>query len=366
MKNTKIQWCHSTVNPVMGCNGCELWKPAAAITALILDLLLRLTRQPKTTVQAEIERAVGDRETSELYRDRESVAQDATQRLGLDRDQERQVIDVIRKECKCYAGFLGTMRAGHAGYTDKFEMPKLYPGRVAKAAIWTLPDEKELQDKPWLKGLPRLIFVSDIGDALSNGVSFNFLMEEIIGNVVSEAGQRHIWLWLSKRPGRMAEFGKWLQSRGIGWPANLVPMTTVTAQRFAHRVDQLRRVPSQFKGLSLEPLSEPVNLDLRGIDWTIVGGGSDVMAEPFHAEWALALERQCKSERVAFFLKQLGKHPFHRGKPLELDDQHGGNWNEWPKERPADDLQARIPHLRVGQGFGHPPDDAGSQDSPQS
>jgi hypothetical protein len=26
------------------------------------------------------------------------------------------------------------------------------------------------------------------------------------------------------------------------------------------------------------------------------------------------------------------KHPFHRGKPLELDDQHGGNWNEWPKE----------------------------------
>ena len=25
MKSTKIQWCDSTVNPVMGCNGCELW-----------------------------------------------------------------------------------------------------------------------------------------------------------------------------------------------------------------------------------------------------------------------------------------------------------------------------------------------------
>ena len=62
-----------------------------------------------------------------------------------------------------------------------------------------------------------------------------------------------------------------------------------------------------------------------------IGGGSDVLAEPFHAEWALDLERQCKSEGVAFFLKQLGKHPVHRGKPLELDDQHGGNWNEWPK-----------------------------------
>ena len=87
-----------------------------------------------------------------------------------------------------------------------------------------------------------------------------------------------------------------------------------------------------MKGLSLEPLLEPVNLDLRGIDWTIVGGGSDVLAEPFHVEWALALQRQCKSEGVAFFLKQLGKHPLYRDKPLELDDQHGGNWNEWPKE----------------------------------
>ena len=24
-RHTKIQWCDSTVNPVMGCAGCELW-----------------------------------------------------------------------------------------------------------------------------------------------------------------------------------------------------------------------------------------------------------------------------------------------------------------------------------------------------
>ena len=24
-KTTKIQWCDSTVNPTMGCDGCELW-----------------------------------------------------------------------------------------------------------------------------------------------------------------------------------------------------------------------------------------------------------------------------------------------------------------------------------------------------
>lgn len=26
-KNTKIQWCDSTANPTMGCDGCELWGP---------------------------------------------------------------------------------------------------------------------------------------------------------------------------------------------------------------------------------------------------------------------------------------------------------------------------------------------------
>ena len=25
MKQTDIQWAHSTINPVMGCDGCELW-----------------------------------------------------------------------------------------------------------------------------------------------------------------------------------------------------------------------------------------------------------------------------------------------------------------------------------------------------
>jgi protein gp37 len=24
---TKIQWCDSTCNPTMGCEGCELWNP---------------------------------------------------------------------------------------------------------------------------------------------------------------------------------------------------------------------------------------------------------------------------------------------------------------------------------------------------
>src|ERR1039457_5554806 len=126
MKYTKIQWCHSTINPEMGCDGCELWKPAAAIAAIVLAMLVLLTKKPKATVKQAIARAVGDRKTSELYHDRERVAEELATRLSLPRDQQKQVVDVVRGQCKCYAGLLGTMRAGHAGYADQFEMPKVY------------------------------------------------------------------------------------------------------------------------------------------------------------------------------------------------------------------------------------------------
>jgi hypothetical protein len=192
------------INPRMGCNGCELWKPAAAIVAILLTTLMLLIRKPKTAVKQALARVVGHRTTSELYQDREQVAADLAARLSLTREQQGELVDVVRRECKCYAGLLGTFRAGHKGYADKFETPKLYPGRMAMAARWDSPDEKDRQGKPWLNGLPRLIFISDMGDALSAPVPVDYLRSEIIENAVSKDGRRHLWLWLTKRHGRWA------------------------------------------------------------------------------------------------------------------------------------------------------------------
>lgn len=171
-----------------------------------------------------------------------------------------------------------------------------------------------------------------MGDALSGNSPFEYLRQEIIANVSSPAGQRQIWLWLTKRPERMAEFGEWLLNRGGSWPANLTAMTTVTQQKFAARVDALRRVPAPWKGLSLEPLYGQLDLDLQGIDWVIAGGGSDVLADIFLVENALHIQRQCADLGISFFLKQLGRNPYYHGKALELADLHGGNWDEWPEE----------------------------------
>jgi protein gp37 len=183
----------------------------------------------------------------------------------------------------------------------------------------------------WPSPIPRLIFISDMGDALSAGIPFAYLDQEIIRNVNSPPGRHHLWLWLTKRPSRMARFGNWLTRRGVAWPENLVAMTTVTSARTLGRVDALLEVPSRFKGLSIEPLFEPVAVPLTGIDWVIVGGGSDVLAKPFHVEWALELRERCKAAGVAFFLKQMGKNPFFRGQPLSLANRHGGDWGEWKR-----------------------------------
>lgn len=316
----------------MGCNGCELWPGRAQIAGAIQKDMPVDKCVPQDVVKAAIQAAINGRPMSEIYAERESVAERLQITLGLSAGARQAVLDVIRSNAKCYAGLLGTMRAGHNGYADKFELPKMYPGRMAVAAGWGSPTAKEIADKPWLADLPRLVFISDMGDALSKSVPFDYLRTEIIDQVCSPEGSRHIWLWLSKRPARMAQFGHWLNQRGIDWPSNLVAMTTVTAQSKAARVDDLRRVPSRLKALSIEPLFERVALDLQGIDWIIVGGGSDVLAEPFHLEWALDLREQCRDRGVAFFLKQLGKRPVYAGEPIQLSNPHGGDWQEWQKE----------------------------------
>ena len=335
MKMSQIQWCHSTINPAMGCDGCELAPPAGHVrNALVAMLLQLLPHVPKADLEAHARGILGNRQLSGFYRDRKEIEANlvAPYKANLSHSAPHILDDVIRRSTKCYALLLGIMRAGHPGYADTFEEAKLFPGRMAEAARWPSPSDAEQSAKPWLSRCRRMIFVSDMGDALSRNVDLDFLKAEVIDNVVSPNGRRHFWLWLTKRPERMVQFARWLGERDVAWPANLVAMTTVTSSQTVYRVNQLRQVPAQIRGLSVEPLFGPVDLPLEGIDWIIVGGGSDVLAEPFHIEWSLSIMEQCQQAGVAFFLKQLGKNPFWGGRPVKSNHRHGGDWNEWPTE----------------------------------
>ena len=188
---TKIQWCDSTCNPTMGCDGCELWT----------------------------------------------------------------------KKCKsCYAGMLHVRFGGVTpGYAPSFREVTLFPGRMTKAARWSDLTGKVRPKKPWLNGLPRLIFISDMTDSLSAVVPFDYLAEEVIDNVTSDLGKRHQWLWLTKRPERMAKFAQWLKRP---WPSNLWAGTSVTSQTTAKRINGLLKVGGKdtIRFLSVEPQIEALDL----------------------------------------------------------------------------------------------------------
>jgi protein gp37 len=266
-KNTPIQWCDSTVNPSMGCDGCELWS-------------------------------------------------------------------LLRKSC--YAGLLHVLRGkSNPGFAPTFEEVTKFPGRMADAARWSDLFGKKRPEKPWLRRLPRLIFVSDMGDSLSKAITFDFLFAEIIVNATSDLGRRHQWLWLTKRPDRMADFSDWLAADGHPWPANLWAGTSITGQVTVSRVSPLLEVGDEktIRFLSVEPQIEPIDLghQLRSLDWVIQGGESGPEARPFHLEWARDLAGACRDLGVPYFLKQVGRRPYRDGKPVKFLDSHGGDWSEWPR-----------------------------------
>jgi protein gp37 len=206
---------------------------------------------------------------------------------------------------------------------------------------------KVCPDKPWLDFLPRTFFVSDMADAMSEEIDFDYLKAEIIDVVSSARGQLHLWFWLTKMPYRMAEFAEWLKlHHHLNWPDNLVAMTSVTSRKTVVRARQLMKVPAKFHGLSVEPLWEDVTLPLDGIDWCIVGGQSGAGSKPFDVAWISSLQTQCRKSGTALFVKQLGAYPVSGTKQIKLKDEHGGDWNEWPVEFRIRELPAGFRNLR--------------------
>ena len=224
------------------------------------------------------------------------------------------------------------------GYSPTFEQITYWPARMAKAAA--LPDlhGRRRYDKPWLDGMPRLIFISDMGDALCDSVPFDYLRMEVIENVISPQGRRHCWLWVTKRRKRMAEFSAWLLEQGIPWPANLWAGTTVTTADTTFRIDLLLNVGDErtIRFLSVEPQLEPLDLCpwLPRLDWVIQGGESGSQARKFDVGWAQEMFEHCQETGTPYFLKQLGANVFRGEDRVRLRNGHGSDWNEWPEGVP--------------------------------
>jgi protein gp37 len=212
----------------------------------------------------------------------------------------------ISPGCKhCYAERLAIrLKAmGQANYANGFKL--------------TLQEQALELPLQWRK--PRTVFVNSMSDLFHKDVPTSFIHR--VFDVMRKA-YWHQFQVLTKRADRLE-----LLSKEITWASNIWMGVSVENQDYAFRIDHLRQTTAHIKFLSLEPLLGPLpNLNLRGIDWVIVGGESGPGARPMKPEWVRDIRNQCHRAKVAFFFKQWGG--VHKSKTgRELDNR---TWDDLP------------------------------------
>ena len=194
--------------------------------------------------------------------------------------------DKISAGCKfCYAEIMSRrlQAMGVAKYKDGFRV------RQHEAAL-AIPFG-------WKK--PAMVFVNSMSDLFHLDVPVEFIQKVFR---VMNANPHLIFQVLTKRSERLAEVWK-----ELNWSQNIWMGVSVEDERVTNRIDDLRKVPAAVRFLSCEPLIGPLTkLNLKGIDWVIVGGESGAKPRPMKPEWATSIRDQCEKHDVAFFFKQWG------------------------------------------------------------
>ena len=197
----------------------------------------------------------------------------------------------ISPGCKhCYAETFAERFRGVKGhpYEQGFDL-RLVPEKLAEPLHWRAP---------------KMIFVNSMSDLFHEAVPDNYIAA--IAQVMV-AAKWHTYQVLTKRSGRLRQLLNSklrfaAEQQHIWWGVS------VEDKKYGlPRIEDLRNTDAKIRFLSIEPLLQDLGrLDLRGIDWMIVGGESGPGARPMKKEWVLTLRDQCKLSHVPFFFKQWG------------------------------------------------------------
>jgi protein gp37 len=146
---------------------------------------------------------------------------------------------------------------------------------------------------------PKRIFVNSMSDLFHEDVPVDYIKKvfEIMGRA-----HWHQYQVLTKRSEHVLQL-----SKELNWAPQIWMGVSVESEKYSYRIDDLRKTAAHVKFLSLEPLLGPLaNLNLRGIDWAIVGGESGPGARPLESAWVTEIRDQCLKADVPFFFKQWG------------------------------------------------------------
>lgn len=143
------------------------------------------------------------------------------------------------------------------------------------------------------------IFVCSMSDLFHEEVPFDFI-DKIMETI--KRTPQHRYQILTKRAKRMSEY---FSSREV--PQNVWLGVTVEDSSSKWRIDYLRNINASVHFLSCEPLLGSLGeLNLKGIEWIIVGGESGSQARPMKEEWVTEIRTQVENQGRAFFFKQWG------------------------------------------------------------
>lgn len=192
----------------------------------------------------------------------------------------------ISAGCKfCYAEIMSRrLKAmGQEKYKDGFKV-RIHPSTLLLPYTWNSP---------------KIVFVNSMSDLFHKDIPLEYIKE--VFKVMNDNPQ-HVFQVLTKRSDILLKFNKELR-----WTHNIWMGVSVEDNRVLHRIDDLRKTKAKVKFLSCEPLIGPMpNLNLKKIDWVIVGGESGRKPRPMDPEWVLDIQDQCKKSDVSFFFKQWG------------------------------------------------------------
>lgn len=299
-KETGIQWADSTLNLMMGCNGCELWNPAKGVNHCYAGTLVERHKGNKGFPLSFAEPT--------LYVDRLEPALKWKDLQGITRD-DRVIPDEYPRII-----FLNDM--GDA-FTEDLPLDWLHDSVKAMAEaphVWIL-----LTKRP-----SRMVqFFESFTQKESRGIPVNlWLMTTVTG----------------KASAKRVEILQKLRKMGA-------QTLGVSYEPAIELVDFRPFLQSE-----------------SGLDWIIVGGESGDNARPFLTHWVVDVHLATlgigQAKRVPLFVKQLGANVgtvsndleknrdiihggngYHR---MNLKDSHGGNPVEWPEWIP---LRREFPEL---------------------
>lgn len=142
----------------------------------------------------------------------------------------------------------------------------------------------------------RLVFVNSMSDTFHEEIQDSDINCLLAACAIRPLNQFQI---LTKRAYRLPDFK---------YPDNVWLGVTVENCKNKERIEYLKKTNAKIKFLSCEPLLEDIGtLDLKGINWVIVGGETGPNARLMHPDWVRNIQRQCEQQNIPFFFKQWGE-----------------------------------------------------------